>query len=293
MNERISYLLSNTSAVFGLVLSGAGAVLGGLQIISPEQILWILLATAAAIAVNQLMEQNHSSKARKQVNKIPEIEDSLSDALNALRRIELYQLAENTALVKVFNIDPNTYAALWGGFDPNGYYAYNPAYNIEHNLETADPNKQVAKQFAERYKNSFYSHYLFFTGGANGSKDWESFCKIMKNARKMIPAQELKQWDENVRKNLHVQLRDDIEPTAQGQDEFYLGKKGFKKVCIEPIEGVFRGIQTGRGEPHYYLVTTDDQVWDHCYKRFREHYKLECELSEEEKAKALGLELKQ
>jgi hypothetical protein len=48
---------------------------------------------------------------------------SLSDALNVIRRIELYQLAAKAVLVKVPDKDPKGYAELWGGFDPERYYA--------------------------------------------------------------------------------------------------------------------------------------------------------------------------
>lgn len=294
MNDRISHLLSNAPAVFGLVLSGAGAVLGGLEIISTEQTLGILLATAAAIAVNQLMEQNLSSKARKQVDKIPEIRNSLSDALNAIRRIESHQLAANAVLVKVPDKDPKGYAELWGGFDPAGYFAYNPGYTIEGKLAITDPNKEVAKQFAERYKNTFPARYLFFTKGDNGQKDYDTFCQIMKDAKETIPAEERKQWEKNVAESLHICLRTDMECTALGQNEFYLGKKGGKEYCIiEPIDGVFRGSSTERGQPHYYIVTTDTEVWELCMKRFQEYYNEKLEVTEIEKAKKLGLGLKQ
>jgi hypothetical protein len=161
VNDRVSSLKRYAPPVIGLILSGAGAVLGGLQIISTEQILWILLGIAAAIALNQLTEQPDSSKARKQVDKIPEIENSLREALNAIRRIESNQLAAEARLVKLPDQDPARYAQLWGGFDRTGYYAYNPAYAIEGSLAIADPDKQVAKQFAEKYKHTFPSYYLF------------------------------------------------------------------------------------------------------------------------------------
>jgi len=294
VNDRISSLKNNAPPLIGLILSGAGAVLGGLQIISIEQTLWILLGTAAAIALNQVMEQNLSSKARKEIDKIPEIKNSLSDALNAIRRIESYQLAAKAMFVKIPDTDPKGYAELWGGFDPEGFFAYNPAYTIEGILAISDPNKQVVKQFAERYKNTFPSRYLFFTKDDNGRKDYDTFCQIMKDARETIPLEERKHWDKNVAEGLHICLRTDIECTALGENEFYLGTKDRKKFCIiEPIEGVFRGSSTKRGQPHYYIVTTDPEVWELCMKRFYEYYKSELEVKKEEKTQKLGLELEQ
>lgn len=287
--DRKDKILRNAPVVFGLVLSGVGAVLGGLGIISTEQTLGILLGTAAVIAVNQLIEQNLSSEARKQVDKIPKIENSLSDALNAIRRIELNQLAANAVLVKVPDKEAKGYIELWGGFDPSGFYAYNPAYAIESKLAIVDPNKQVVKQFAERYKNNFPSCYLFFTKGDNGQKDYDSFCQIMKDARETIPSQEeRKNWDDNVAQSLRICLRTDIESTALGHNEFYLGEKGGKKVCIiesiiEPNEGVICGSSTKRGQPHYYIVTTDDAVWDLCLKRFLAYYNQKLEVTEIDK----------
>jgi hypothetical protein len=116
----------------------------------------------------------------------------------------------------------------------------------------------------------------------------------MKDARETIPAEERKHWDENVAKDLHIYLRTDIECTALGENQFYLGKKDGKKFCIiERSEGVFRGSSTKRGHPHYFIETIDPDVWELCWKRFQDYYKKELEVTKEEKAQKLGLELKQ
>jgi hypothetical protein len=145
-----------------------------------------------------------------------------------------------------------TLIELWGGFETDGYSAFNPAYRIE--VLRSDMEGIVEKVFVRRFQSKDFTQArcLFFLKDNEDQLNYTEFLSIMRKVNAVCP---------EVRNKLDVRVRKD--ERAKDYPEFYVGKQCGKDTCIiepAPSDSVLTEERGKRGNPKFYLVTNDTDI---------------------------------
>lgn len=201
-----------------------------------EEVRTVLLVMMVAILCLTIDGLRTGKQRRQMVTSLGYLEQASIE-----KRVALYRPPESR----------EDYFRLWGNFTGR-YYAYSPAYRVEHQVPRQE---DIIQLYVRRYQDSDFKRadYLFLTGDDEGRKDLARFRTFMAQVAKQVDCKE---------KICVRELDQASEPSA----EIYIGTRDGRRSAI--IEMRDPALGPKHGTPLFYCVLENAEIIESHLKVF-------------------------
>lgn len=274
-DDNVEVLIKLLPSFIAMILSGLALVKStyGADI---NDLMPYLFSAVLALTANEIGQKFFEKFQKSKMKRYEDNQKSISNYINRNNVVVIDSEKLN---------EPRFYRELWGGFDRDVYYAFNPAYGIETKQDKKKLS-QVVSIFEDRYNSISYAEYIFIVKEETDPKK-DSTCEINFNGgKKEIKKSEIdlhvfralmervSETFPDIKKKGRLRVRKSKDdPDKYG--EFYLGKKSIASISDEEYLKccIFEPSKTSdvseRGNPNYYLLTNNEELWNFYLSRFK------------------------